>query len=122
MTLLSPTLTLYVASFYLGFVFNNHSQAQLLSNSYSDDDDDVDDYDSYNGYDDDDTTTTTSTISTPTTPRDRDDDPYSYDSYEDGDLFNDSLSGKGNMDGTQVCDAIMLYAEGKLESSFQYCS
>ena len=95
MTLLSPTLTLYVASFYLGFVFNNHSQAQLLSNSYSyDDDDDVDDYDSYDGYDD--TTTTTSTISTPTTPRDRDDDPYSYDSYEDGDPF------RGNMEHKSV--------------------
>ena len=70
-----------------------------MSYSY-DDDDDVDDYDSYDGYDD--TTTTTSTIPTPTTPRDRDDDPYSYDSYEDGDPFNDSLSGRGNMEHKSV--------------------
>ena len=109
-TTLKPTTTEYdsakpkilcsLASFHLNFVFNNHSQAQLLSNSYSYDDDDVvDDYDSYDGYDD--TTTTTSTIPTPR-PRDRDDDSYSYDSYEDGDPFNDSLSGRGNMERKSV--------------------
>ena len=69
-----------------------------MSNSYSYDDD-VDDYDSYDGYDD--TTTTTSTIQT-SIPRDSDDDPYSYDSYEDGDPFNDSLSGRGNMEHKSV--------------------